>query len=152
MKSKRKLNTLGLFLIVGVLVATVVFSIYLYFNAKKKKILSNIQNEIAEVNKYYVYGTHFNIECMIDNLESNNIKDIKYELVDISENEKEYNAIYEIHDNKIKVMTSNKINEGIYLEDIESGRYILLLKIKKNTVMLFIVILLHGGLKKKVKF
>lgn len=129
MRKRRKLKTLSLFLFICILMAIFILVSYLYSSEQKRKILSNIEDKIAEVSRYYVYGTHFNIECKIDGIEFNDIKGIKYALVDISENEKEYNAIYEINGNKMKVITSELINEGIYLEDIESGKYFLFLKI-----------------------
>ena len=129
MKKRRKLNTLALFLFICILVAIFMLGSFLYSNEQKRKIFSNIGDRIAEVNQYYVYGTHFNIECKIAGIEVSNVKDIKYVLVDISENAKEYDAIYETSENEIKVITSDLINEGIYLEDIESGKYFLFLKI-----------------------
>lgn len=129
MRKKRKINILKLLLFTCVIIAVVILISYLYGNEQKRKVLSNIEDKIAEVNKYYVYGTHFNIESKLEGIETSNIRDIKYVLLDIAENEKEYDTIYEISGNKLKVMTSNLINEGIYLENIESGKYFLLLKI-----------------------
>ncbi len=129
MVKRRKLNILGLFLVVCILVTIVVIGIYFYTYQQKRKILSNIELKIANVNKYFVYGTHLNIECTLSGIETSNIKDIKFTLVDLLENEKEYNSIYEINGDEVNVKTSNLINEGIYLEDIECGKHFLFLKI-----------------------
>ena len=130
MKKKRKPNFLAILLFLCILVCILIAVSYLYNKEQKRKILSSIEDEIIEVNNYYLYGTHFNLEGKIKGISTNNIKDIKFTLVDISENEKEYDAIYEIDGNELNLTTSKLINEGIYLEDIESGKYFLFLKIK----------------------
>lgn len=130
MKKKRKPKFLAILLFLCILVGILIAVSYLYNKEQKRKILSSIENEIIEVNDYYLYGTHFNLEGKIKGIPTNDIKEVKFTLVDISEKEKEYNAIYEIEENKLKISTSKLINEGIYLEDIESGKYFLFLKIK----------------------
>lgn len=129
MKKRRKPNILAILLFLCILIGVLMLGSYLYNKEQKRKILSSIENEIIDVNNYYLYGTHFNVEGQIKGISINNIKDVKFTLVDISENEKEYDAIYEIDGNKLNVATSKLINEGIYLEDIESGEYFLFLKI-----------------------
>lgn len=130
MNKKRRLRILPLFLFTIVFIVVIIFGLYLYDNQQKREILLNIENKVAEIYRYYVYGTHFNIECKINDIEASNIEDIKFTLVDIAENEREYNAIYELDGNAINIMTSNLINEGIYLEDIKVGKYFLFLKVK----------------------
>lgn len=130
MKKKRRPNFLAILLFLCILIGIFIFISYLYNKEQKRKILSSVENEIIEVNNYYLYGTHFNIEGKIKGISTNNIKDVKFTLVDILENEKEYDAVYKIDGNQLNIATSKLINEGIYLEDIKSGKYFLFLKIR----------------------
>ncbi len=130
MKKRRKPNFLAILLFLCILVGIFIGVSYLYSKEQKRKILANIEKEIVEINNYYLYGTHFNVDGKIKQISTNSIKDVKFTLVDISENEKEYEAIYEIDGNELAVKTSKLINEGLYLEDIKSGEYFLFLKIK----------------------
>lgn len=116
-------------LIILIAISTLILVNNIHKNEQKKQILSNIEDEVMKIEKYYVYGTHFNVEGLISNIDISNIIDINFILTDASNNKKEYNAIYTIVDNKVQINTSNLINEGIYLEDIECGDYILLLKV-----------------------
>lgn len=93
----------------------------------------------ANVERYYVYGTHFNIEGTLNNiysiLEEHNIQgfnDVYFEmcLKGITD-EIKYDLEYEINEENgsVKFMLSDKINKGIYLDNISNGEYALLLKL-----------------------
>ena len=90
MKKRRKPNFLAILLFLCILVGIFIGVSYLYSKEQKRKILANIEKEIVEINNYYLYGTHFNVEGKIKQISTNSIKDVKFTLVDISENEKEY--------------------------------------------------------------
>lgn len=130
MKKRRKPNFFAILLFLFILIGIFICISHLHNKEQKRKILSNIEDEVIEVNNYYLYGTHFNLEGIIKGISTTNIKQVKFILVDISENEKEYNGIYEVNENELKIATSKLINEGIYLEDIEAGKYFLLVKIE----------------------
>lgn len=93
----------------------------------------------ANISRYYVYGTHFNIEGNL-----NNIYDIfsEYNIQDFSDvyfeiclksmiDELRYDVNYELDEENesITFSLSNEINDGIYLDNIPVGEYILLLKL-----------------------
>lgn len=129
MKKRKRIRILRVVIFLFILIAIFFFIFYLYNREQKKKILSIIESEIVEIDNYYIYGTHFNIEGRIDNIETKNIEKVNFVLLDNLNNEKEYNSVYQINNNNMQIKTSELINEGIYLEDIESGNYILFLKI-----------------------
>lgn len=81
---------------------------------------------IVNVNNIYIYGTHLNMSGEIDT--TKDISDIKLVLFN-KEDKKSYDVEYEYIDNKIRFYLSNKINEGIYLDEIPKGEYQVLLKI-----------------------
>lgn len=115
--------------IIYILIFTIIIVItviYVNNSLNFKKFIDNIEKESIDVNKYYVYGTHLNIEGSI-NKKFSNIKDIK--LIIKSKNDtQEYDIHYTIND-KLTIYISNKINEGINLEKIKNGKYYILLKI-----------------------
>ena len=86
----------------------------------------------AEITKYIVYGTHLNIEgsLTIDNLEYDDIdlvlynKDLKLEKKESPE--KRFTTIKITPDkemNTVSFKLSDLINEGLYLDDINQGKY-----------------------------
>ena len=114
-----------------IFLVVVIFCIYLYLYEKeqKRQIFLAVEDELFVVNEYYIYGTHFNIKGNISDIESKNLKDIKVVILDSWDKEIEYPVKYRIEDDIIKVETSELINEGIYLDDIDTGNYYCLLKI-----------------------
>lgn len=100
---------------------------FVYINYIKETVAFKvIEEEKAVIDKYYVYGNHLNIE---GNLE---ITDINYDNIYLTlynGEDKDIEIKYDIEDNKIYFTTSDNINEGMYLDDIERGTYYLFIKI-----------------------
>ncbi len=125
-KKKRKFKKILAFVLVIVIL---IFLIILYNEKVEKEIIEMTEAEQVNVTTYFVYGTHFNIIGEINGIETKNIKKINFSLIDKSKNVIEYDAIYTVQEEIVKVQTSDLINEGIYLEDIDKGKYFLFLKI-----------------------
>ncbi|MBR3661316.1 MAG: N-acetylmuramoyl-L-alanine amidase [Bacilli bacterium] len=91
-----------------------------YVNEQEVFSFANDINTDITINKYTIYGRFFNLEGETDinsNLTlvlKNNDKEIEY-------------PIYR-EENKTKFTTNEKINDGINLESIEEGTYVVLLK------------------------
>ena len=110
----------------------------------------NVSNAFAKVSKFYVYGTHFNFEASVNNKElsevlggfngKKGIKKVSLCLVDMEECLNNENAFaelkveksavkkrvkgkFKIKGKKLKFKLAEKINEGLFLEDIENGNY-----------------------------
>ena len=87
---------------------------------------TNNISEFAIINSYTIYGRFFNIEGKINNKDNlklvlkNNKEEIEY---DVFIEEQEENTIFK---------TNKLINEGINLENIKEGSYIVLLKDDEN--------------------
>ena len=93
-----------------------------YFNKTKEfyKFLNSLEKETIEINDYYIYGTHLNIEgTLTDDLID---KDVKL-LLKSNKNELKY----EINIDDLSFNLSELKNEGINLENIPEGKYYLLL-------------------------
>lgn len=96
---------------------------------ENEKEVFNFTNDIeknAIVNSYTIYGRFFNIEGTIENIDNlklvlkNNLNEIPYDV--FTENK----------DDQMEFKTSKLINEGINLENIKEGSYIVLLKDNDN--------------------
>ena len=100
---------------------------YIYESYSSVEVEKKIELDgIAYIEKYYVYGTNFNLSGYLDN--NDNIKDVKLILYN-DEKETELNLDYELVEDRIVFSTSNLINVGYYLDKTELGKNYLLLKI-----------------------
>ena len=100
---------------------------YIYESYSSVEVEKKIELDgIAYIEKYYVYGTNFNLSGYLDN--NDNIKDVKLILYN-DEKETELNLDYELVEDRIVFSTSNLINVGYYLDKTELGKNYLFLKI-----------------------
>lgn len=100
---------------------------YIYESYSSVEVEKKIQLDgTAYIEKYYVYGTNFNLSGYLDN--NDNIKDVKLILYN-DKRETELNLDYELVEDRIVFSTSNLINVGYYLDKTELGKNYLLLKI-----------------------
>lgn len=115
-------NVVKKFLIFIVLILVGVFVYFNFFNFNKNiyTLLDGV-NDYAIVDKYYIYGTHMNISGSID---LDNYSDIKLVFKSL-DNELSYDLNYKSG----KFYVSTFINDGIYLDDIPIGDYIVLIKV-----------------------
>ena len=118
----KKLKILFIFILLIIIFAT---TFYFYKQNEIKNFLNNIEKEKINVDKYYIYGNHLNIEGSI-NKQFNNIKSVKLILKSNLE-EKEYNIKYDLKNN-FNFYTSEYINDGINLEQLNNNKFYILLK------------------------
>jgi len=112
-----------------ILSLTLLFTL-LYSYLKKENIYYPlVQEKLATIDKYYIYGQVFNLEGSLDKkIDKDKVKDIS--LILISKHLEIYiNTIYKITEENINFKISNEINTGISLDNIEVGRYFLILKV-----------------------
>lgn len=86
----------------------------------------NVEEEKAKVTDYHVYGNHLNIAGELE-ITDKNYKDIK--IILYNGKEKTYDITTSIEDTKIIFNTSEYLNEGIYLDNIEKGKYYMFIKV-----------------------
>lgn len=99
---------------------------------KQDEYYPNVEKEIVDINKYFIYGRSLYIEGIFNNkFNKDNIKDVSLVLKTNLETIP-FKLIYEVAKDKILFKNSNFINDGIILDDIEVGNYYLLLKITTN--------------------
>lgn len=96
----------------------------------KKELFSSAESELVDINKYIVYGAHLNIFGKLDvNLENININEVKLVLRDIDGREIQFDVDYKFDENNIRFGTSGLINEGINLDELDTGNYYIFIKI-----------------------
>lgn len=136
---KKLFGTLFIFLIIG-------FACYFVYVNYIKEIIPKIgvEEEVANIDEYYIYGNHFNIK---GNLK---ITDINYDDISLVL----YNGeemVFDVNDEKegtnISFSSSEYINEGIYIDNLDKGIYYLFLKLtyenkedKKNPIYKYYVL------------
>ena len=97
---------------------------------KTASLFQNINNT-AKVNKYIVYGTHFNLEGSLEIPKISGISIYSAHVVvkNIDEKEISLKCTYTYKDNILSFSTIDKINEGLYLENLAKDKYYVFLKI-----------------------
>lgn len=131
------------YVVIFILLILIIFTVYIILSKNeyisvfnnideidnKEKKLLKVQPEVADITKYYIYWTHLNIEgkLTIDNDKLDNISNIQLVLDDLSNNIS-YELEYKV-DSNVTFYTSDNINGGINLEEIELCDFIVLLKI-----------------------
>ena len=144
---KRKLKVKRIFISLSLLLIVVLIGIilYLYFNVEKtsaynmniKKIIDSTKDEVVSLNKVRIYGTHLNINGTLENKKVflDNIDDAKLIFKNINSNKDiEIDIEYDVNNKgNLTFYTSDKINTGINLDSLNTGNYIILLKLlEKN--------------------
>lgn len=104
-------------------------------NKKTKQFLEELMNEklekeVASIYYYAIYGQSLNLKGNLE-IDTENISDIS--LVMLSDNsEKNFEIFYTTDVNKISFSTFEKINNGLLLDSLDLGNYILALKVTVN--------------------
>lgn len=109
--------------LLGLLIVLFIFGgILLYWNRRENKIpVLEIQDEVVDIDQIYIYGTHLN-------LNGNLVDDKNLELVLYNGDFIAYNI--NLIDKEFNL--ADKINEGLYLDDIPRGDYFLFLRSKET--------------------
>lgn len=103
---------------------------YYYNNIYLPSLKPTIETEKSKVsiNKYYIYGTHLNIEGNIKKINAK-FKDVDLILWNIKDGKtKKYEINYSKNVNAVDFNISDEINNGIYLDSIAKGNYQLYLR------------------------
>lgn len=87
----------------------------------------DVEEEKAEVDKFFIYGNHLNFSGSL-NIDSVNYDDIK--LVLYNGEYKEFNINSEKEGTKIIFNTSDYINEGMFIDNLERSTYYLFLRLE----------------------
>ena len=95
------------------------------------EIIDEIETDAyANINRYIVYGTHFNIEGEIDIHEDNPIESAEVIAKTASEEEIGIDTEYTYENHKLSFSTLKEINTGLDLESLNVEDYYILLKVE----------------------
>lgn len=123
------------FLIFILIIIVVIFG-YKYFMNKQNylnTLLKEVEKEEFDIENYFIFGTHFSIEGCIDKTIDNKLKLV----LKNKDEEIEIDSIFNIEDNKTCFYLADKNNEGIYLDDLNIGNYLLLIREEKDSEILY---------------
>lgn len=114
-----------------IILISITVTIFHFYNKNEfNKFLKNLEKEKIDINDYYIYGTHLNIDgTLIDKLKD---KDLKL-LLKSNDNEIEY----DLNIDDLSFNLSDLKNEGINLENIPPGKYYILITYQKDDKKLY---------------
>ena len=129
-------------IIVGLFIALMIFLICNKL-LTKREIEKNVEiqtaslfeeinlSSTAKINKYIIYGTHFNLEGNIEIPKISNISIYSVHVVAKNTEKKEIplDCTYTYKDNILSFSTIDKINDGLSLEELTESNYYLFLKV-----------------------
>lgn len=128
-------------LVILILIGGISFAVYHFKfreseeEKKQKELFNAIEKTNVEINKYVVYGTHLNIEGVIDKkLYEDNILSAELIFKNLDGKDEKFKIEYELSDDKFVFKTSDYINEGINLENLKTGNYYILIKITEKNL------------------
>lgn len=111
-------------LIILIILIAVGYFIYVnYINVVPKL---QVEEEKANITEYHVYGNHLNLTGELE-ITDKDYKDIK--LLLYNGDQKDIDITISIEEGKIIFTTSDYLNEGIYLDDIQKGTYYTFIKV-----------------------
>lgn len=126
-------------LILSILVIIgIILGISMAFKRNKNKdeesiqnIFSKVQTKQAEITELFTYGTSLNLSCKISGINKDNYESARIIISDGYDFEKEYKLTTSFEEDEL-VLTSNYINDGIKLEELNEGKYYIMLRLKLN--------------------
>lgn len=112
-----------LFLFIIVLLGCGGYFVYVNYINKVPKIV--LEEEVGSINEYFIYGNHFNIKGDID-IENKDYE--KLYLTLYNGEDRDIDIVSSSDGGKVSYYISELINEGLYIDDLEVGKYYLFLK------------------------
>ena len=95
-------------------------------------IFGKIQTKPAEVNEFFTYGRCFNLSAKLTNVSKDNFESAKLYVTDGKDFEKTYSLEGIFEENDLIVSTAEKINDGLILDKLPQGEYVILIRLKLN--------------------
>lgn len=99
-----------------------------YIGDKEKKLV--VENEIVDITEYYIYGNHLGMKGSLTLSPEFDDSFEGVKLVLYNGEDHEIDIEHTEEDDKIDFYLSEKINDGLYLDDIERGKYYLFLRLE----------------------
>jgi len=117
---------------VGVYFATLSDTESVSQKAKDDKIFGMVQSKHIEITEFFTYGKAFNFSGKLANVEKDNFESAKLYVTDGKDFEKTYALDVTFEENDLIFSTTQQINSGLILDDLEEGNYVVLVRLKLN--------------------
>ena len=91
-----------------------------------------VQTKQFEVNEFFTYGKCFNFSGILPGIAKDNFESAKLYLTNGNGYEKTYKLNNELKDGNLVISTTDVINNGLILDDLEEGKYVILVRLKLN--------------------
>lgn len=116
-------------ILIILIILILAFGLYIFVSDKNgmEKIFSKVEEEEASLTEYIVYGTHLNIKGEVKT-ETAGIKEVNLVFMTAGEDEKKIKLKFELDGDKIKFHTSDLINTGIDLEEMDQNKYYMIIE------------------------
>lgn len=103
-------------------------------NQKKieENVFSSLQQKEAEITSFYTYGRAINITGKINGIKKDNFESAKLIIKDGKEYEKTYKLNHKFDGDTLIFSSDDEINSGIILDNLDLGKYYIILRIKMN--------------------
>ena len=83
-----------------------------------------VQTKQFEVNEFFTYGKCFNFSGILPGIAKDNFESAKLYLTNGNGYEKTYKLNNELKDGNLVISTTDVINNGLILDDLEEGKYV----------------------------
>ena len=98
----------------------------------ENNVINMVQTRTAELSDYYTYGKAFNIKGKVKNISKDNFESARLVITDGLDYEKSYNLECGFVENDLAFYSSNEINSGIVLDELDNKEYYICLRLKLN--------------------
>ena len=116
--------------------------VLIFKSAKRKKyensikqyeesVFGTLEEDYANITKYYTYGTHLHIEGTIDNINKDNYESVSV-LVSDEHDTREYGINGSLSNSTLSFTSGNQLNTGIYIDEFANGKYYIKVKVVMN--------------------
>lgn len=100
--------------------------------SKNDAIFGMIQTKHVKVSQIFTYGRCLNFTGKLSGVSKDNFESVKLYLTDGNEFEKTYKLEGKIEEENLTISTANEINDGLILDDLPQGEYVILVRLKLN--------------------
>ncbi len=100
--------------------------------ARNDAIFGSVQTKSIEVTEFFTFGKCFNFSGKLSSIAKDNFESAKLYLTDGNGFEKNYSLDGKIEEGNLHLTTTNQINTGLILDELSSGNYVILVRLKMN--------------------
>ena len=101
-------------------------------NSINSEVFANVQTKQFEVSEFFTYGKCFNFSGILPGISKDNFESAKLYLTDGNGYEKTYKLYNELIEENLVISTTEVINNGMILDELDNGEYVGLIRLKLN--------------------